>query len=147
MQKLLMGGVFSLLLGITGCQQPATNSSNQSTETTADSVKTETPFVSLSADDFEKIIAHSNIHLVDVRSNDEYIAGHIKGSLNIDLKGGIFVESANKLLPKEDTIAVYCRSGRRSKEAAKILAEEGFKVVELNGGFNEWTESQHEIEK
>ena len=37
------------------------------------------------------------------------------------------------------TLAIYCRSGRRSKNAAAILAKEGYKVIELAGGFNSWT--------
>ena len=37
------------------------------------------------------------------------------------------------------TVAIYCRSGRRSKNAAAILAKEGYKVIELAGGFNSWT--------
>lgn len=41
-------------------------------------------------------------------------------------------------LPKERTIAVNCRSGKRSKNAAKILVKNGFKVIELDEGYNGW---------
>ena len=41
-------------------------------------------------------------------------------------------------LDKKRTVAVYCRSGRRSKNAAGQLVKEGFKVVELEGGFLGW---------
>ena len=44
------------------------------------------------------------------------------------------------MLPKDKTIAVYCRSGKRSLKAARILANEGYEVVNLRGGWLEWTE-------
>lgn len=44
-------------------------------------------------------------------------------------------------------MAVYCRSGKRSKKAAAILSEKGYKVFELDKGFNSWQEAGKEIEK
>lgn len=41
-------------------------------------------------------------------------------------------------LPKDKTIAVNCRSGKRSKNVAKILVKNGFKVIELDAGYNGW---------
>ena len=35
-------------------------------------------------------------------------------------------------------MAIYCRSGRRSQKAARILTERGFTVIELDGGLNAW---------
>jgi rhodanese-related sulfurtransferase len=42
------------------------------------------------------------------------------------------------VLPKDKSVALYCRSGNRSKRAAKILAENGYDVVELATGYNGW---------
>ena len=153
MQKLFLGSALSLVIGFASCQQPAnqpaaegaTDSTVQVIDSAAQS--TDSAFVSLDAEAFEKAIAEEGVQLIDVRGAEEYAEGHIKGSLNLDLKTEGFVENANKALKKENTVAVYCRSGRRSKEASKLLAKEGFKIVELNGGFNSWKESQREIEK
>lgn len=153
MQKFVLGSALTLVLGFASCQQsahqPASEAAADSTvsvvDTTAQMV--DTTFVSVNAEEFEKAIAEEGVQLIDVRGAEEYAEGHIKGSINMDLKGEDFVGNANKTLNKENTVAVYCRSGRRSKEASKLLAQEGFKIVELNGGFNEWKESQREIEK
>ena len=45
---------------------------------------------------------------------------------------------ARKILKKNKPVAVYCRSGRRSADAAQLLAEEGYKVIDLDGGIIEW---------
>ena len=151
MQKFVLGGALALILGFTGCQQSAVKPVEVVTDSTLQQVdtlaQTGTTFHSLSIEDFEKAIAEEGVQLIDVRSAEEYAEGHIKGSLNLDFNAEDFVENANKTLNKENTLAVYCRSGRRSKEAAKRLVQEGFKIVELNQGFNEWKESQREIEK
>ena len=44
------------------------------------------------------------------------------------------------------TLAEYCRSGKRSKQAAAILSEKGYKVIELGKGFNAWQAAGKEIE-
>ena len=54
---------------------------------------------------------------------------------------------ADSLLQKDKPVAVYCRSGKRSKKAAAILSEKGYKVFELDKGFNSWEEAGKEIEK
>jgi rhodanese-related sulfurtransferase len=74
---------------------------------------------------------------LDVRHADEYADGHIKGAINIDND----VIGANKLeeLPdKEQTIYVYCRSGNRSKQAAKKLVSLGYTDVIEIGGIIDW---------
>ena len=63
---------------------------------------------------------------------------HIPGALLIDVTQADFMQKAEQLLPKDKTIALYCRSGRRSKTAAQHLAKLGYQVVELNTGFNSW---------
>ena len=50
-----------------------------------------------------------------------------------------FKEGAKKL-DKTKTVYVYCRSGRRSNEAANYLANEGYKVVDMKGGILAWTD-------
>lgn len=92
------------------------------------------------AEEFAQIIKADSVILVDVRTAGEYDAGHIENARNIDVLKDTFRSIAIGTLPKDKTIAVYCRSGKRSLKAAAILAKEGYKVVNLRGGWMEWTE-------
>ena len=97
-------------------------------------------FKSVAVQEFANIIADTTtIILVDVRTAEEYGSGHIENALNIDVKQDDFEEIAIKTLPKNKTVAVYCRSGRRSKKAAEILSKNGYKVIELDSGYTGWT--------
>ena len=102
-------------------------------------------FESLDADAFEKMISDTTVVRLDVRSIDEYASGHIAKAINIDVMKDDFTTKATSLLPKDKTIALYCRSGRRSKKAAGILVENGYKVIELNSGISGWINAQKEI--
>ena len=102
-------------------------------------------FESLNVDAFEKVISDTSVVRLDVRSIDEYASGHIAKAINIDVMKDDFKTKATSLLPKDKTIALYCRSGRRSKKAAGILVENGYKVIELNSGISGWINAQKEI--
>lgn len=96
--------------------------------------------VSVSAPEFDKAIKADTVLLLDVRTPHEYAEGHIDGALNIDVHSDDFQKMAEKDLSKDSTILVYCRSGRRSMDAAKILTKLGYKVINLRGGIIEWKE-------
>ena len=102
-------------------------------------------FESLDTEAFEQVISDTSVVRLDVRSIDEYASGHIAKAINIDVMKDDFKTKATSLLPKDKTIALYCRSGRRSKKAAGILVENGYKVVELNSGISGWINAQKEI--
>lgn len=77
-----------------------------------------------------QIIKDKNIAIIDVRTEVEYNQGHIKGAVNIPLD-----DITNQINYKKDkTIAVYCRTGVRSKEAAKKLAKLGYTNIYDLGG-------------
>ena len=95
-------------------------------------------FRSVNADSFAQIIEDTTVIRLDVRTANEYAQGHIPNALLIDVTQADFIQKAEQLLPKDKTIALYCRSGRRSKNAAMLLAKNGYQVVELNTGFNSW---------
>lgn len=97
--------------------------------------------VSVGVDEFACAIADSAVQLVDVRTAEEYSQGTIPGSVNIDVNSGNFGVTADSLLDKNRTVAIFCRSGRRSKKAAEILSLNGFDVVELDKGYNSWVEA------
>ena len=75
----------------------------------------------------------SDYILLDVRRTDEFEEGHIPGAVNIPNET-IGKEEIEQLPDKNKTIYVYCRSGNRSKQASKKLAELGYtNVVEFGG--------------
>ncbi len=76
--------------------------------------------------------------ILDVRRPDEYAKGHIPGAVNI-ANEDIRDEEPAELPDKEQIIYVYCRSGRRSKEAAAALAALGYKNIIECGGILDWT--------
>lgn len=87
---------------------------------------------------FAQLIAKPDVVVLDVRTSEEFNEGHIGNALNIDVKQSDFMEKAKVTLPNDKTIAVYCRSGKRSANAADQLASEGYKVVNLVGGIIAW---------
>lgn len=96
------------------------------------------PYTDMNVDDFDRLIAQPDVQLLDVRSQAEYDEGHIAGARLADVKLDGFIEKAATMLDTSRTVAVYCRSGRRSASAAKQLAAHGYKVVNLNGGILAW---------
>lgn len=95
-------------------------------------------FVSVNADEFESLIAKNDVQLLDVRTAEEFADGHLAGAFNIDIKQGDFDKMATAWLSKQRPVAVYCRSGRRSADAAKRLTVMGYEVTNLSGGIMDW---------
>lgn len=104
-------------------------------------------FTSLSVEDYAKAIEDTAIVRLDVRTAEEFAEGHIANTLNIDVLKEDFESKAVAVLPKNKTIAVNCRSGRRSKNAAKILVKNGYTVIELDAGYNDWVAKGMQIVK
>ncbi len=91
---------------------------------------------------FSELIQHPDVMLLDVRTAAEYAEGHIEGAISLDQGQNDFIEKAKAALSADKTIAVYCRSGRRSASAAERLAREGFQCVNLKGGIVAWKEAR-----
>ena len=104
-------------------------------------------FTSLSVEDYAKAIEDTAIVRLDVRTAEEFAEGHIANTLNIDVLKEDFESKAVAVLPKNKTIAANCRSGRRSKNAAKILVKNGYTVIELDAGYNDWVAKGMQIVK
>lgn len=101
--------------------------------------QTQPSFKSVDVATFERVVADTAYILLDVRTPAEYAAGHIVGTEhNIDVLSSDFTRRALSELPKDRAVALYCRSGNRSKTAARILVEQGYTVVELDSGFRGW---------
>ena len=73
--------------------------------------------------------------LLDVRRADERVKGFIPGSIHIPLDE---IRSRMNELPRDREIIVYCQSGQRSYFACRILAQNGFRLHNLTGGFQTW---------
>ena len=87
---------------------------------------------------FAELVSDTNVVVLDVRTAEEYADGHIERAVNIDYKKDDFMDRAKATLPTGKTIAIYCRSGRRSANAASMLAPEGYVLVNLKGGIIDW---------
>ena len=90
---------------------------------------------------FSLLTDDPNVFLLDVRTAAEYAESHIDGAVNIDQGQDGFIAKVKAAVPTEKKIAIYCRSGRRSANAAEKLAAEGYQCVNLKGGILAWKEA------
>lgn len=99
--------------------------------------------------EFAEFITQTDVQILDVRTPEEFEAGHIQGAVMIDYRtdpDGFFAK-AEAQLQKDKPVALYCRSGKRSHSAAEILVKNGFKqVVELEGGILAWQAADYPVE-
>ena len=100
-------------------------------------------FDSVDAERFAEVIENDEVQIIDTRTPAEFSEGHIPGAVNIDIDGADF-EAKVAALDKSRPVAVYCRGGRRSKEAAKHMVSCGLDVTELSEGILSW---EGEVEK
>ena len=120
--------ILFLLLGVmllTACGQTGENTK-------------EATFVSITAQEAKKIIdTEEDCIILDVRTQEEYDEGHIPDAILIP-DTEVENRAEEELPDKEQLILVYCRSGRRSKLAAQILADLGYSNVKEFGGIIDW---------
>lgn len=104
-------------------------------------------YKTVGVDEFEQL-AHQadSVVVLDVRTPQEFAEGHLRRAVAIDINDSSFLSTALERLPMEKTIAVYCRSGRRSAKAAALLAAKGYIVVNLDGGIIAWNKAGKETE-
>jgi rhodanese-related sulfurtransferase len=103
-------------------------------------------FRNMDPDEFETLVKdRKNVVLVDVRTEKEYSEGHLKNAKLLDMRQDSFMDDALNTLPKDKTIAVYCRSGKRGAVASEKLAKSGYDVVNLDGGILAWQSAGKKI--
>ncbi len=84
--------------------------------------------------------------IVDVRSTEDFAEAHIPTAINIPLSS---MEEKMSMLPKEKTLVMYCSgmSCQMAPRACLMLAQKGYKVMELCGGMESWTELGYDVER
>lgn len=92
----------------------------------------------ISQDEAKTMMAEGNSVIIDVRRPEEYNEGHIPGAICIPNET-ISSEEPSELPDKDAVILVYCRSGRRSREAAAKLAKLNYTNIYEFGGIINWT--------
>ena len=91
----------------------------------------------LSAEEAYEMMVSQEIVVVDVRTREEYDGGHIENAVLVPNES-IGSEMPEALPDKEATLLIYCRSGRRSKDAAQKLLSLGYQNVYDFGGVIDW---------
>ena len=81
-------------------------------------------------------LVQAGARLVDVRTPGEFAAGHIAGAINIPVQQ--LDARVSELQPKDAAVVVYCRSGHRSGNAARMLKSAGFVAVHDLGPMSRW---------
>ncbi len=94
-------------------------------------------YIKISAEEAKKMMDESEVMIVDVRTTEEFEEARIEGSILIPVYA--IEQLAAEMLPdKEATILIYCRTGRRSELASRILIEQGYRNVYDFGGIVDW---------
>ena len=101
---------------------------------------------SISARDAKALLdSNKNVYLLDVRTPEEYSQGRLAGSVLIPI--GEFERRIGEV-PKNRTIVVYCAAGPRSKSAASLLAQRGYKdVYNMTDGIVGWYRNGFPIQR
>ncbi|MBS7020873.1 MAG: rhodanese-like domain-containing protein [Firmicutes bacterium] len=113
---------------VTGCSKDST------------SEKTKYGYTRISSDIARDSMEEKNTVLVDVRTEEEYASGHLKGAINIPLHA-IDGTVISTLKDYQQKILVYCESGNRSIQASAKFAELGYKNVYEIGGIKDYPSS------
>ena len=104
-------------------------------------------FKNVGVAEFEKLRADKKNRVLDVRTSEEFAAGHIPGAINIDINGPNF-EKRISALEKDRTYLVNCAGGGRSARACGKMAQLKFpNLYNLQGGFKAWENAGNPVEK
>ena len=142
-KKLLMSGMLFITLALTGCGQKEMHIIGGADGPTSiflsDKISESDSYTQIDQETAKLMMELDDGHvIVDVRRQDEYDAGHIPGAILIPNES--ITDSQPEELPDlNQVILVYCRTGRRSKEASQKLYDIGYTNVYEFGGIVDWT--------
>ncbi len=128
--KKIIASVLFLMIFLSGCSISENNNKGEASENNM--------YKTISQEEAKRIMDEEEGYLIlDVRTEEEYKEGHIPNAINIPNE--IISENTTTILnDKEQIILVYCRSGRRSKEASEKLIKLGYNNIYDFGGLNTW---------
>ena len=129
-QILLFAALATSLALLAGC---ALSKAKKDTEDMTDKAA----YQKISAEEAYEMMTSQEVVVVDVRTREEYESGHIENAVLVPNES-IGSEMPEALPDKEATLLIYCRSGRRSKEAAQKLLALGYQNVYDFGGVIDW---------
>ena len=129
-QILLFAALAASLALLAGCTLSKTKKD-------AEDMSDKVAYHKISAEEAYEMMASQKVMVVDVRTREEYDGGHIENAVLVPNES-IGSEMPEALPDKEATLLVYCRSGRRSKDAAQKLLALGYQSVYDFGGVIDW---------
>lgn len=93
-------------------------------------------YKNISFEQAKQILDNEQVLLLDVRTDEEFVTGHITNAINIPVQE--LEDRLDELKDKEQKILIYCKSGRRSAIACEILEEYGYTNLYNMGGVVDW---------
>ena len=134
MISVFLGALIIVILLTSGCIQTETN-------TAAPEIKIQI-IENITPEEVNTLIQESkdnpNFVILDVRTPEEYLSGHIENAVNLDYYSETFRNDLDKL-DKNKTFIIYCRSGGRSANTLNIIKDLNFKeAYNMLGGINKW---------
>ena len=127
-QILLFAALAASLALLSGCTL------SKAKADTAEDMTGKAAYQKISAEEAYEMMASQEVVVVDVRTREEYDGGHIENAVLVSIGS----EMPEALPDKEATLLIYCRSGRRSKDAAQKLLALGYQSVYDFGGVIDW---------
>ena len=140
LQRFILGIERSVVAETTTTTTLTTTSSTYTTSAATTTTENSTAsYKNITQEEAKEMMQADDGHIiVDVRRQDEYDSGHIPNAILIPNES-IDTEQPEELPDLDQVILVYCRSGRRSKEAAQKLADMGYTNIYEFGGIIDWT--------
>ena len=130
-QIFLFAALATSLALLSGCTLSKTKAD------TAEDMTGKAAYQKISAEDAYEMMVSQEVVIVDVRTPEEYDGGHIPNAILVPNES-IGDDMPEALPDKEATLLIYCRSGRRSKEASEKLLKLGYKSIYEFGGIIDW---------
>lgn len=132
----------TLSIGLAGCSSGSgTTETDTAAQGPAVAVAAPAAPERVDAEGFAVVVASPGVQIIDVRTPEEFAAGHIEGAVNYNVQGPEFLEQIATLDPA-GTYAVYCRSGNRSQPAVAAMSAAGINgIYELESGIVGWEEA------
>lgn len=127
MKSKLCASLLSMVVFFVSCAQSNSNNTSQNQGPTT-----------LDANAFKAAIDKGGVQILDVRTAAEFNSGYIEHALQANWTDKTEFERRTKFLDKTIPVYIYCAAGGRSASAQAYLIDQGFKVINLEGGMSNW---------